>query len=76
MFEPKYAITNKLLGNIKRIAQIITDLNGRSFSAVVLEKGEELFGIEVKYKKKALNKAFKNRYPEAKIRIVTADNFY
>ena len=29
-----------------------------------------------KYKQKAVNKAFKNRYPEAKVRLVTADNFY
>lgn len=43
---------------------------------VVLEKGNDLVGIEVKYKRKAANTAFKNRYPEAIIRIVTADNFY
>ncbi|MDO9399582.1 MAG: ATP-binding protein [bacterium] len=43
---------------------------------VVLEKGNELIGVEVKYKQKAFNKAFKNRYPQAKIRLVTADNFY
>ena len=36
MFEPKYAITNRLLGNIKRIAEIVTDLNSRSFSRVIL----------------------------------------
>lgn len=43
---------------------------------VILEKGSELFGVEVKYKRKAVNVAFKNRYPEAKVRLVTADNFY
>ena len=43
---------------------------------VVMEKGKDLVGVEVKYKKKAFNKAFKNRYPEAKIKMVTADNFY
>ncbi|MFA4999782.1 MAG: ATP-binding protein [Patescibacteria group bacterium] len=43
---------------------------------VVLEKGKELIGVEVKYKRKAMNKAFKNRYPEAKLRMLTADNFY
>ena len=43
---------------------------------VVLERGNELIGVEVKYKQKAVNKAFRNRYPEAKVRIVTADNFY
>lgn len=36
MFKPKYSITNRLLGNIKRIAEIVTDLNSRSFSRVVL----------------------------------------
>ena len=43
---------------------------------VVLEKGSELIGVEVKYRRKAFNKAFKNRYPQAKVRLVTADNFY
>lgn len=43
---------------------------------VVLEKGNDLIGVEVKYKRKSINKAFKNRYPTAKIRLVTADNFY
>lgn len=36
MFIPKYSITNRLLGNIKRIAEIVTELNSRSFSKVVL----------------------------------------
>ena len=36
MFNPKYTITNKLLGNIKRIAEIVVDLNSRSFPKVVL----------------------------------------
>lgn len=36
MFTPNYSITNRLLGNIKRIAEIVTDLNSRSFSSVVL----------------------------------------
>jgi Fic family protein len=40
MFNPKYTITNKLLGNIKRIAEIVTDLNSRSFSKVVLYEME------------------------------------
>ncbi|PKL72118.1 hypothetical protein CVV26_02930 [Candidatus Kuenenbacteria bacterium HGW-Kuenenbacteria-1] len=43
---------------------------------VVLEKGSELIGVEIKYKRKAFNKAFKNRYSQAKVRLVTADNFY
>lgn len=41
MFTPKYTITNKLLGNIKRIAEIITDLNSRSFPKVVLAEMEK-----------------------------------
>lgn len=36
MFAPKYTVTNKLLGNIKRIAEIVTELNSRSFSGVAL----------------------------------------
>ncbi|MFH1048842.1 MAG: Fic family protein [Patescibacteria group bacterium] len=36
MFTSKYTVTNKLLGNIKRIAEIVTELNSRSFSKVVL----------------------------------------
>lgn len=43
---------------------------------VVLEKGNTLIGVEVKYKRKAVNKAFRNRYPEAKVRLVTLNNFY
>ena len=34
MFTPKYTVTNQLLGNIKRIAEIITELNNHSFSSV------------------------------------------
>jgi len=36
MFNPKYTITTRLLANIKRIAELTTDLNGRHFSDVVL----------------------------------------
>jgi Fic family protein len=36
MFKPRYTITNKLLGNIKRIAEIVTDLNSRSFPKIVM----------------------------------------
>lgn len=43
---------------------------------VVLEKGQELIGVEIKYKRKAINRAFQSRYPKAKIRLVTAGNFY
>lgn len=41
MLNPKYTITDKLLGNIKRIAEIITELNSRSFSRVVLVEMEK-----------------------------------
>lgn len=40
MFNPKYTISNKLLGNIKRIAEIVTDLNSRSFPKVILHEME------------------------------------
>jgi len=40
MFKPKYTITNKLLANIKRIAEIVTDLNSRRFPKVVLYEME------------------------------------
>ncbi len=43
---------------------------------VVMEKPGELIAIELKYRRKAINRAFKNRYPEARLKIVTADNFY
>lgn len=36
MFIPKYTVTNKLLANIKHIAEIVTELNSRNFSKVVL----------------------------------------
>ena len=43
---------------------------------IVMEKPRSLLGVEIKYKRKAINKAFLNRYPKAKVRIVTADSFY
>src|SRR3989344_3105953 len=36
MFDPKYTITNKLLKNIKRVNQLVNDLNLRRFPHVVL----------------------------------------
>lgn len=36
MFNPKYTISNKLLANIKRISEIISELNNRNFPRVVL----------------------------------------
>lgn len=41
MLNPKYTISNKLLGNIKRIAEIVTVLNSRSFPKVVLAEMEK-----------------------------------
>lgn len=40
MFNPKYTITNKLLGNIKHIAEIVADFNSCSFPKVVLAEME------------------------------------
>jgi len=36
MFNPKYTITSRLLSNIKRITELVTELNGRHFPDVVL----------------------------------------
>jgi Fic family protein len=41
MFNPKYTISNHLLANIKRITEIVIDLNKRSFSGVVLAEMEK-----------------------------------
>jgi len=41
MFKPKYTISNRLLVNIKRITEIISDLNSRNFSGVVLAELEK-----------------------------------
>ncbi|MDK2948952.1 MAG: hypothetical protein PWQ56_117 [Patescibacteria group bacterium] len=41
MFNPKYTITTKILANIKRIAELATELNGRHFSDVVLFEFEK-----------------------------------
>jgi Fic family protein len=40
MFKPKYTISHKLLGSIKRIAEIVTDLNSHSFPKVALHEME------------------------------------
>jgi Fic family protein len=40
MLVPKYAISNRLLANIKRITEIIADLNSRNFSGIVLAELE------------------------------------
>ena len=36
MFQPNYNITPALLANIKRIAALVTELNSRHFSDVIL----------------------------------------
>ncbi len=36
MFKPKYTISNKLLSNIKKISEIVVELNNRNFSRVIL----------------------------------------
>ncbi len=36
MFNPKYTISNKLLSNIKRISEIVVELNNRNFSRIIL----------------------------------------
>lgn len=41
MFTPKYTISSRLLSNIKRITEIITELNSRNFSALVLAELEK-----------------------------------
>lgn len=43
---------------------------------LVLENKKELVGVEIKYKKGAANRAFKNRYPQAKLKILSVENFY
>lgn len=43
---------------------------------LVLEKGQELIGVEIKYKRRAFNRAFNNRYPKAQVKMITVDNFY
>src|SRR4030042_3622260 len=40
MFVPEYAISSRLLANIKRITEIIADLNSRVFSGVVVAELE------------------------------------
>ena len=41
MFEPKFTISNRLLANIKRIAEIIAGLNNQSFPEIVLAELEK-----------------------------------
>lgn len=43
---------------------------------LVLEGDNKLFGVEIKYIKNRVNKAFKNRYPEAELKNINSRNFY
>lgn len=43
---------------------------------LVLEGEDRLIGLEIKYKKRSFNQAFKNRYKEAITKMITAENFY
>ena len=43
---------------------------------LVLETTKGLIGVEIKYKKRAFNQAFKNRYKDANIKMLSASNFY
>lgn len=43
---------------------------------LILEGRSELIGVEIKYKRRAFNKSFKNRYPEAQLKLLTSSNFY
>lgn len=40
-FQPCYAITHRLLANVKRIGEIVTELNSRSFPQTVLVEFEK-----------------------------------
>ncbi len=43
---------------------------------LVLDTKKALFGIEIKYRNKKINKAFLNRYPQAIVKLLTVKNFY
>lgn len=43
---------------------------------LVLQKGEKLYGVEIKTRQNRLNQAFSRRYSDAKIKIVNMKNFY
>jgi uncharacterized protein len=43
---------------------------------IVLEKDKELIGVEIKYQRRAFSRSFSNRYPEARVKMITVDNFY
>ena len=43
---------------------------------LVLSNHKEVIGCEIKYRNGKITKAFSNRYPEAKLHVVTSENFY
>lgn len=43
---------------------------------LVLEGDGQLIGVEIKYSKNKVNKAFGNRYPKAELKSITSGNFY
>lgn len=43
---------------------------------LVLSNGKDLIGIEIKYSKGRYSQAFVNRYPHAKMKVITSENFY
>lgn len=43
---------------------------------LVLSRHGEMYACEIKFDKGSVSKAFTNRYPEAKTRVITAENFY
>ena len=40
MFKPKYSISSELLANIKKISSLVTQLNSRTYSHIILHKYE------------------------------------
>lgn len=41
---------------------------------LVLSNSQTIFGCEIKYSKGIISKAFQNRYPNAKVHLITSDN--
>lgn len=43
---------------------------------LVLNKGDDIVACEIKFAKGKVSKAFMDKYPQAKSRVITAENFY
>lgn len=43
---------------------------------LVLSKGKTVTAVEIKYGAGSLSQAFRNRFPDAEMRVLTADNFF